>query len=57
MANLTRIDPLDDLFRGFFVRPVDFNGQPQQPPAIRMDVRELNQPKRIASPSKRLAIQ
>jgi len=40
MANLTRIDPLDDLFRGFFVRPVDFNGQPQQPPAIRMDVRE-----------------
>ncbi len=40
MANLTRIDPLDDLFRGFFVRPVDFNGQPQQAPAIRMDVKE-----------------
>ena len=40
MANLTRVDPLDDLFRGFFVRPVDFNGQPQQAPAIRMDVRE-----------------
>lgn len=40
MANLTRIDPFDDLFRGFFVRPVDFNGQPQQTPAIRMDVKE-----------------
>jgi len=40
MANLTRIDPFDDLFRGFFVRPVDFNGQPQQAPAIRMDVKE-----------------
>jgi len=40
MANITRLDPLDDLFRGFFVRPVDFNGQPQQPPSIKMDVRE-----------------
>lgn len=34
MANITRLDPLDDLFRGFFVRPVDFNGTPQQPPSI-----------------------
>jgi hypothetical protein len=25
MANITRIDPFDDLFRGFFVRPVEFN--------------------------------
>jgi len=40
MANITRIDPLDDLFRGFFVRPVDFNGAQQQPPGIKMDVRE-----------------
>lgn len=40
MANITRLDPLDDLFRGFFVRPVDFNGQPQQPPSIKMDVKE-----------------
>ena len=41
MANITRIDPFDDLFRGFFVRPVDFNGQPQQQaPAIKMDVKE-----------------
>ena len=40
MANITRIDPLDDLFRGFFVRPVDFNGTQQQPPSIKMDVKE-----------------
>ena len=40
MANITRIDPLEDLFRGFFVRPVDFNGSPQQAPSIKMDVRE-----------------
>ena len=40
MANITRLDPLDDLFRGFFVRPVDFNGQPQQAPNIKMDVKE-----------------
>lgn len=40
MANITRLDPLDNLFRGFFVRPVDFNGTPQQPPSIKMDVKE-----------------
>jgi len=40
MANITRLDPLDDLFRGFFVRPVDFNGENQPTPSIRMDVRE-----------------
>ncbi len=40
MANITRLDPLDDLFRGFFVRPVDFNGTTQQPPTIKMDVKE-----------------
>lgn len=40
MANITRIDPLEDLFRGFFVRPVDFNGSPQQASSIKMDVRE-----------------
>lgn len=38
MANITRIDPFDDLFRGFFVRPVDFNNAPAQPPTIKMDV-------------------
>jgi HSP20 family protein len=40
MANITRIDPFDDLFRGFFVRPVDFEGAPAQPPAIKLDVKE-----------------
>lgn len=40
MANITRIDPFDDLFRGFFVRPVDFNGTPAQTPSIKMDVQE-----------------
>jgi len=42
MSNLTRFDPLDDLFRGFFVRPVDMNTSTNAP-AIRMDVAE--QPK------------
>jgi HSP20 family protein len=42
MGNLMRQDPWDDLFRGFFVKPVDFPGgmpalTPQQ---IKMDVRE-----------------
>ena len=40
MANITRIDPFDDLFHGFFVRPVDFSNNPAQPPAIKMDVKE-----------------
>ncbi len=40
MANITRIDPFDDLFRGFFVRPMDFNGAPAQTPSIKMDVQE-----------------
>ncbi|UCV18397.1 Hsp20/alpha crystallin family protein [Ferribacterium limneticum] len=40
MANITRIDPFDDLFRGFFVRPVDYDGAPTQPPSIKMDVKE-----------------
>ncbi|HNJ77440.1 MAG TPA: Hsp20/alpha crystallin family protein, partial [Azospira sp.] len=41
MSNLTRLDPFDDLFRGFFVRPVEMgNSTPSQAPSIRMDVRE-----------------
>jgi HSP20 family protein len=40
MANITRIDPFDDLFRGFFVRPVDFNSPQAQAPAIKMDVKD-----------------
>src|SRR5574340_424447 len=49
MANLSRYDPLnlarinpfediDDLFKGFFVRPMVFEGQPQM--QIKMDVKE-----------------
>lgn len=40
MANITRIDPFDNLFRGFFVRPVEFNGGNEHPPTIKMDVKE-----------------
>lgn len=39
MNNLTRRDPLDDLFRGFFVKPIDYPGE-MQTPSIKMDVRE-----------------
>lgn len=40
MSNVTRVDPFEDLFRGFFVRPVDLNSNAQQPPSIKMDVKE-----------------
>lgn len=40
MSNLTRLDPLDDFFRGFFVRPVDFNGQAGSTPGIKLDIKE-----------------
>ena len=44
MANLTRYSPLDDvvddLFRGFFVRPVRYEGQPSTGAAFRVDVAE-----------------
>jgi len=39
MNKLTRYDPFDDVFRGFFVRPVDMNMEANSP-AIRMDVSE-----------------
>lgn len=40
MANLlTRYDPFDDLFRGFFVRPIDF-ANASEAPAIKIDVKE-----------------
>ena len=39
MSNLIRRDPLDDLFRGFFVRPVDF-GSDADAPAVRIDVKD-----------------
>lgn len=44
MANLTRFTPFDDSFdellRGFFVRPMAFEGTPQPAQAIRVDVTE-----------------
>lgn len=44
MANLTRYSPLDDvfddLFRGFFVRPVRFEGDRGSAAAFRVDVSE-----------------
>jgi HSP20 family protein len=39
MSNLTRYDPLDDFFRGFFVRPVEMGSVPEAP-AVRVDVKE-----------------
>lgn len=40
MANISRWDPIDDLFRGFFVRPVEFNAQGAEAPSIKIDVKE-----------------
>ena len=44
MANITRFSPasdaLDDLFRGFFMHPVRFEGQPEMDMQIKMDVKE-----------------
>jgi HSP20 family protein len=39
MSNLIRRDPFDDLFRGFFVRPVEY-GTPPDAPSVKIDVRE-----------------
>ena len=39
MNPMTRYDPLDDFFRGFFVRPVEM-GKDIEAPNIRIDVRE-----------------
>ena len=45
MSNLLRRDPFDDLFRGFFVRPVELGNtgnlaNAPETPSIRMDVKE-----------------
>lgn len=41
MSNITRRDPFDDLFRGFFVRPVDIaGGTSAESPEMRVDVKE-----------------
>ena len=39
MSNLTRYDPLDDFFRGFLVRPVEYGGG-SEAPSIKVDVKE-----------------
>lgn len=39
MSNLIRRDPIDELFRGFFVRPVEF-GNVEEAPQMRVDVKE-----------------
>ncbi len=39
MANLTHFDPLDDLFKGFFVRPVEYGTQAETP-TVKVDVTE-----------------
>jgi HSP20 family protein len=39
MNPITRQDPLDDFFRGFFVRPVEY-GAPTEAPNIKIDVKE-----------------
>lgn len=39
MSQITRYDPLDDLFRGFFVRPVEM-GKDIEAPSIKLDVKE-----------------
>jgi HSP20 family protein len=47
MANITRFDPfndlVDDLFKGFLVRPMGYEGaQPSALPRIKVDVTESN---------------
>lgn len=39
MSNLTRYDPLDDLFRGFFVRPVGYGVESNELPSVKIDVK------------------
>lgn len=40
MANIMRRDPLDELFRGFFVRPVEYGAGNTEAPEMRVDVKE-----------------
>ena len=46
MANVTRFDPfndlVDDLFKGFFVRPVAYEGRDAVLPRVKVDVAEKN---------------
>lgn len=46
MANITRFDPftdlVDDLFKGFFVRPIAYEGRGEGMPRMKVDVAEKN---------------
>jgi HSP20 family protein len=46
MANITRFDPfndlVDDLFKGFFVRPLAYEGRGEVMPRMRVEVAEGN---------------
>ena len=46
MANITRFDPfndlVDDLFKGFLVRPVSYEGRSDVLPRVKVDVSESN---------------
>ncbi|HWM43624.1 MAG TPA: Hsp20/alpha crystallin family protein [Burkholderiales bacterium] len=46
MASITRFDPfndlVDDIFKGFFVRPVSYNGRDEGLPRMKVDVAEKN---------------
>ena len=46
MASIQRFDPfnelVDDLFKGFLVRPVSYNGQGEALPRMKVDVAERN---------------
>ena len=50
MANITRFSPIEDafdeLFRGFFVRPISFEGQ-TAPAQFRVDVTESDKAYRM----------
>ncbi len=40
MANLTRFEPFDDLFRGFFIRPMELGNELMAPSSVKLDVKE-----------------
>src|ERR1051325_6299199 len=46
MANVTRFDPfnelVDDLFKGFLVRPVSYEGRGDALPRVKVDIAEAN---------------
>ncbi|OAI51057.1 heat-shock protein Hsp20 [Betaproteobacteria bacterium SCGC AG-212-J23] len=46
MANVTRFDPfndlVDDIFKGFLVRPVSYEGRGDVLPRVKVDVAEVN---------------